>query len=174
MKNELAAQAHPLLALVPEDGVPVPLWQAHAKVDALTEAMVGAGAEVAVQGELSCTDYHHDFCPGVYRRWLRMRAGTYGVSAIHGERHFWALMRGVVDVWDTDTQQVQRVVAPYQGITEVGTRRVLVAVTDAEWVTFHRTLEGEDTVAQVLERILIPPEVMRERLLKDVKTGEQV
>lgn len=79
----------------------------------------------------------HIFTPGLYSREIFLPAGTIVTSRIHLTQHPYVLSRGRVSVWEGG-EWVTRV-APYTGITEPGTRRVVMVHEPSVWTTFHAT-----------------------------------
>lgn len=79
----------------------------------------------------------HVFSPGMYIRQIFMPAGTVIVSKIHNTTHPYIVSMGIVDVYNSEKDEVVHIEAPYLGITKPGTRRVLNVITDCIWTTFH-------------------------------------
>ena len=107
-------------------------WQ---KIDALESVL----EEAADRPDLPL---HHLFTPGLYTREIFLPAGTILTTRIHLTRHPFVVSLGVVFVWD-DTSGWIKISAPFTGITEPGTRRILVVLEDAIWTTFHVTDETD-------------------------------
>ncbi len=80
----------------------------------------------------------HRFTPGLYIREIFIPAGTLLTSAIHKTEHPFVLSVGIIKVLSENEGAVEYV-APTIGITKPGTRRVLHALTDVVWTTFHPT-----------------------------------
>lgn len=82
--------------------------------------------------------------PGIYTREFTMPKGSLVFSRIHKETHPYMVVSGKVSVYDGDCVKI--IEAPYKGITEAGTKRVLYVHEDTTWITFHPTdlevLEG--------------------------------
>ena len=77
----------------------------------------------------------HSFGDGIYTREMFMPAGALIISKIHKHRHPYFIMKGSALV-STDKGVVQ-VSAPYQGMTERGTKRAIYAIEDLVWTTVH-------------------------------------
>ncbi len=103
------------------------------KVDALERALV----ELADSFPANITT-HHQFVDGVYVREFFAAAGSVLTGVTHKTRHPFVLSKGICDVVD-EYGDVTRYFAPFTGITEPGTRRVLFVLEDIIWTTFHRT-----------------------------------
>lgn len=97
----------------------------------------------------------HTLTPGLYSRNLFMPAGSIVVSKIHKKKHQYVILRGRVSVLTEGGLEFLE--APYCGITEAGTRRVLLVHEDTEWITFHPT---EETDMESIEADLILPRHM--------------
>lgn len=96
---------------------------------------------------------NHKFTKGLYSREIFMPAGSVITSRIHKTQHQFAIIEGEVSVWTKETGMV-RYKAPYIGITEPGTRRVLFNHTDVRWITFHPT---DLTTVEEIEKAILEP-----------------
>jgi len=93
----------------------------------------------------------HRFTDGLYVREIFMPAGSLITSKIHKTQHQFFVLKGSVVVWiDGDEQLIE---APYIGITEPNTQRVLYVVEDCIWATSHPNPNNE-SVEQIEARIL--------------------
>lgn len=101
--------------------------------------------------EIECPLIHR-FEDGFYVREIFMPKGSLITSKIHKTRHPYFVTEGVVSVWVNDGKELL-IEAPFNGITEDGTRRVLYCHTDVRWVTFHLCFENE-TLEQIEKRII--------------------
>jgi len=79
----------------------------------------------------------HKFTEGMYIREIFMPAGSLWTSKIHKTEHPYVVSYGKVAV-SIDAQEWYEITAPYTGITNPGTRRVLFIIEDCIWTTFHR------------------------------------
>jgi len=77
----------------------------------------------------------HTFTPGLYSRTWEADAGTIWVSRIHRTRHQFVILEGFLSVWVDGKETVYE--APFHGITEPGTRRILYIHEKTKWITFH-------------------------------------
>jgi len=109
-------------------------------VDALKKIMSETdGASVAdakAEVGLGCR-YEHEFTEGLYVRKMFMPKDLIFVTKVHKIRHPYFVMYGDVSVY-LDGEMV-RIEAPFNGITEPGTRRALRTHTDTLWITVHVT-----------------------------------
>lgn len=90
------------------------------------------------QGKQADCPLVHMFSPGIYTRSILMPAETLIVSKKHKTRHQFIMTKGKAMVRVNDQQWVE-IKAPYIGITEPGTRRVLLIGEDCIWTTIHAT-----------------------------------
>jgi len=94
----------------------------------------------------------HNFADGQYIRTIVMPKGLTGVSEIHAKNHPYFITKGEVSVFSE--KGIQRIKAPYHGITEAGTQRILYIHEECTWITVHRS------------DCLTPAEVKAEIILK--------
>lgn len=94
------------------------------------EAIIATGEPV----EMPLT---HRFTDGMYIREIFMPAGTLLTSKIHKTRHPFVVSKGKCIVYDGSKPET--ISAPYTGITEANTRRLLYIEEDTIWTTFHVT-----------------------------------
>ena len=97
---------------------------------------------------------NHTFVPGMYLREIIMEAGDKITSKIHRIRHPFFVLKGSANVW-TDGIGWQLIKAPYFGITEPGTRRVLQIIERCHWITCHSTdIQPEDDSPEAVQRAI--------------------
>lgn len=89
-----------------------------------------------LQCDLVDCPLNHVFTPGLYFRSIFMPAGSLVISMIHKERHQYIVSKGVAHV-QINAGKWERIEAPYAGVTEAGTRRVLYIENDCIWSTGH-------------------------------------
>jgi len=94
----------------------------------------------------------HRFTKGLYVREIFMPAGSLITSKVHNTQHQFFILKGAVSVWTNEGEEVY-LEAPYIGITEPGTRRLLFIWEDCIWATSHPNPNNE-TVEEIEERIL--------------------
>jgi len=95
---------------------------------------------------------NHRFTEGLYVREIFMPAGSLITSKIHKTQHQYFVLKGAVSVW-IDGGEEHYIEAPYIGVTEPGTRRVLYVWEDCIWATAHPNPDNED-LEQIEERII--------------------
>ncbi len=91
------------------------------------------------------------FTDGLYVREIFMPAGAFITSKIHKTQHQFFILKGKAQVWIDGVEHVLE--APYIGVTEPGTRRVLYILEDTIWATSHPNPDNE-TLEQLEERII--------------------
>ena len=101
--------------------------------DALECAMISLSSEFHVECPVQ-----HDFADDMYIRTIHIPAGTILTSMTHLTKHPFVITKGACDVIDAKGK-VARLIAPHLGMTLPGTRRVIQAITDVVWTTFHAT-----------------------------------
>lgn len=79
----------------------------------------------------------HKFTDGMYIREIFMPAGSLWTSKIHKTEHPYVVSYGKAAV-SIDNNEWYEITAPYTGITQPGTRRILYILEDCIWTTFHR------------------------------------
>ena len=95
---------------------------------------------------------HHHFHGGMYCREVFRHAGVLIVGKVHKKEHFYFVVFGTVSI--TTDDGVITVTGPHLFKSMPGTRRAVLAETDALCVTFHAT--EFDTVEAAEE--LVEPE----------------
>lgn len=94
----------------------------------------------------------HKFVNGIYIRQVTMPAGSMIISRIHISEHPFAILQGEIDV--RTHKGISKLNAPYVGVTMPMTRRILYAVSDCVWATFHVMEKPNETVDEILDRII--------------------
>lgn len=116
----------------------------------------------------------HVFTPGLYVRTILMPAGSLLTSRIHKTRHPFVVLAGRAEVYipGVGTQMIE---APYFGVTEPGTRRLLYIHEDCVWATFHPIVSDEDDEPNEARRLeMIEERIIERRELADGKTTHQL
>jgi len=83
----------------------------------------------------------HIFTDGLYLREITMPEGQAIVSKIHKIKHPWFLMKGEMSI--TTPTGWLRLKAPSYGITEAGTKRIVVTHEECVFITLHVTKETD-------------------------------
>ena len=93
----------------------------------------------------------HRFTEGLYVREIFMPKDTLITSKIHKTQHQYFVLKGKVLVWIDGVEQI--IEAPYIGVTEPNTQRVLLVLEDCIWATSHPNPNNE-SVEEIENRIL--------------------
>jgi hypothetical protein len=100
----------------------------------------------------------HFFTPGIYARTIKMPKGSVVSSMKHKTCHFFSVLSGEIAVLKESESGHMEVEghfkAPHLGITTEGTKRLLYAIEDTIWVTFHATNETDPD--KIVEEITEP------------------
>lgn len=116
----------------------------------------------------------HVFTPGLYVRTILMPSGSLLTSRIHKTQHPFVVLAGRAEVYipGIGTQMIE---APYFGVTEPGTRRLLYIHDDCVWATFHPLIAGEDAEPDEARRLeMIEERIIERRELADGKTTHEL
>ena len=91
----------------------------------------------------------HNFADGQYIRQIVMPKNLLVSTKIHTKNHPFFIMKGEASIYSDNG--VERIKAPYHGITEAGTKRVLYIHEECTFITVHRTdcLTVEDVLNEV-------------------------
>ena len=120
------------------------IQSAEAKIASLPNAVYGDAA----------APLEHQYGDGCYVRRITMPKGMLCTSKIHKKRHPFFILSGDVSVLDNKGAEVTRYKAPYYGMTEPGTKRLLYIHEDTVWVTVHTT---DKTDLKEIEDEIIEP-----------------
>lgn len=80
----------------------------------------------------------HYFAEGLYCRVLFRPAGTLIIGKKHKKSHFYMVMSGRVSITNGEGKALE-VEGPYVIVSNPGTERAVLALTDATCITVHRT-----------------------------------
>ena len=96
----------------------------------------------------------HQFCEGLYSRQYFLPAGNIAVSLMHKRENFFLLVQGECVVWGPDGQV--RIRAPFMQTTMPGAKRVIRALEDCVFVTFHPNEDNETDLKKLEHKFIIP------------------
>ena len=116
------------------------------EIDKIEYAMCQSGDQI----ECPLT---HVFTPGLYVRTAFMPAGSLIITVTHDTRHPFMITTGEADVISpegTDTY-----LAPYMGITQPGTKRLIYVKKDVTWTTLHANPENLTDPDKIIEIITV-------------------
>jgi len=102
--------------------------------------------------QVNLTTSHH-FSEGLYARELTIPAGVVVVGAKHLTTHMYMVVKGRCKVLSQFGDY--EVEAPFIGETIPNTKRVILAITDCVWITFHPT---DLTDVKEIEQAILEPE----------------
>lgn len=94
----------------------------------------------------------HNFNYGVYQRGMVIPAGVVCVGAKHFTRNVFALVRGTLALYDSDTDEVQVVEAPWCQVGDTGKHRVVYAITECICMNLLNTIA---TTPEEAEELLV-------------------
>lgn len=86
----------------------------------------------------------HSFIKGFYVRSIFMPSGSRLTSQIHRTRHSYYISKGKLRV--RNKGKWKNISAPYDGITDPGTRRIIEILEDTVWTSLHEMpwITGEE------------------------------
>lgn len=84
-----------------------------------------------------CFPLIHKFADGMYIRQLTVPANTITVTKIHAQTHPFFILKGTVSI--LTEHGVQKITAPYSGITKAGTKRIIWHHDEVIFTTVHKT-----------------------------------
>ena len=93
------------------------------------EGIYGDGKSLVNNEEFPITN---NFTDGLYMRQMRMKAGSFVISAMHHTNHFWFLLSGKVIV-QADNETVEHI-APCWSYSLKGTKRLIKCIEDCVWI----------------------------------------
>ena len=95
----------------------------------------------------------HHWLPGLYGREILLVAGAVLTSEEHLTEHPFAVLSGRVAV-ASENEGTVIYEAGHVGVTKPHTRRILTALADCRWITWHTRADDETTPEQIADRIL--------------------
>lgn len=121
---------------------PMPLAEFRVKIAKFEKDLRNHDQSVSDRTEIDTYNpLEHTFGDGMYIRKIASPAGQIILTKIHQQKHPFFIMSGEVSI--ITEKGLQRVKAPYNGITEVGTQRAVYTHSDTVWITVHRTDETD-------------------------------
>lgn len=106
----------------------------------------------------------HFFANGVYARQMYLPAGIVGVGKIHRFENICVVSKGKVRVTTDEGSEV--ITAPATFVGKAGVKRVLLAIEDTIWTTFHTSLDDD---LEKIEQHHIAPSYEDLKLLQENK-----
>ena len=114
------------------------------RLEKLTAAMMG----LPETHEPALSHYRAD---GLYGRRIYVPAGMCVATRVHLKEHITVALRGKCLVVDQDGTKGE-VNAPAVFVTQPGTQRACLAITDVEWLTVHACEPSED-ITEMTDRL---------------------
>jgi|TARA_Y100000996_G_C22373009_1_gene581809 hypothetical protein len=129
------------------------------------EKLKKTGATLSEEDRDKVNPLKHSFADGCYIREVFNPAGELLVTKIHKKKHPYFLMQGTMSIL-TD-HGVKKISAPYNGITEPGTKRIIYTHTDCVFITVHVTdkTDLKEIESEVIAEDFNDPEIT----LHDIK-----
>lgn len=106
-----------------------------------------------LEGDTIDLETRHHFSDGLYARELFIPAGVCLVGALHKTKHLYTVVKGKCRV--SSQFENLEIEAPFMGETIPQTKRVIYAVTDCVWITYHPT---DLTDVEEIEKALLEQE----------------
>jgi hypothetical protein len=100
------------------------------------------------------TPVDHDFCHGLYARTMHIPAGTILTGAIHREESFFLVRKGELIVSTDNGPRTLK--AGDMSVSNIGTKRAGIALTDVEVTTFHANPTNEQETQALWSLFTIP------------------
>jgi hypothetical protein len=112
------------------------------KLEVLQEVLIANNHEDFIHGDgktlVNNEEFpiKHNFSDQLYMREMRMKAGTFVVSAMHHTDHFWFLMTGRILV-TTDGETIEHI-APCFEKSIKGAKRLITCSEDCIFINIHK------------------------------------
>lgn len=119
------------------------------RITDLQEDMISGGALVGKELH-DLNPVKHTFAGGCYVREIFNPAGLLLMTKIHKKEHPFFLMKGKMSILTEDGVKV--VEAPYNGVTQPGTKRAIYTHEDCVFITVHAT--EKQTPEEVEEEVI--------------------
>lgn len=103
---------------------------------------------------LSAEDFQtiHKITPGLYSRTVYIPKGCKVLGRIHLTTHQFVISKGVAKIWDAEIG-LYVVQSPFFGVTKVGARRAVEALSDLVWTTYHPTVKTD--IAEIEKELFL-------------------
>jgi len=134
---------------------PTNLRRFNIKFDEL-EAAIFSEKEKGISLTESKSKIDHIFTPGIYMRKMFLPKGEIITGKIHKTIHPFIMSLGVIRLWSFEYPDGVQVVAPYHGITQIGTRRLIFAEEDTYWTEIHPNPDNCKDLTILEERLIQP------------------
>lgn len=116
----------------------------------------------------------HTFIGPLYVRYIINPVESLVSTKIHKTAHPFFVLRGVAAVSSNDGPPIE-IHAPHFGITQPGTRRLILALEEVHWVTVHHMIEAEMAEPDISRRIaMIEERIIERRELAPGRTAHEL
>ncbi len=104
----------------------------------------------------------HSFAEGCYIREIYNPANEIIITAIHAQSHPFFLLEGEMSILTHDG--IEKLTAPYHGVTKPGIKRIIYTHTPCKFVTVHATdlTDPDEIVEQVTTKTFEDPRITKE------------
>lgn len=144
------------------------------KLEVLQEVLIANNHEDFIHGDgktlVNNEEFpiKHNFSDQLYMREMRMKAGTFVVSAMHHTDHFWFLMTGKILV-TTDGETVEHI-APCFEKSIKGAKRLITCSEDCIFINIHKNPSNTrdlDEIENKLYSFTIEEYVNKEKICQE-------
>jgi hypothetical protein len=144
------------------------------KLEVLQEVLIANNHEDFIHGDgktlVNNEEFpiKHNFSDQLYMREMRMKAGTFVVSAMHHTDHFWFLMTGRILV-TTDGETIEHI-APCFEKSIKGAKRLIMCSEDCIFINIHKNPSNTrdlDEIENKLYSFTIEEYVNKEKICQE-------
>ncbi len=127
------------------------------KLEVLQEVLIANNHEDFIHGDgktlVNNEEFpiKHNFSDQLYMREMRMKAGTFVVSAMHHTDHFWFLMTGRILV-TTDGETIEHI-APCFEKSIKGAKRLITCSEDCIFINIHKNPSNTKDLDEIEDKL---------------------
>lgn len=127
------------------------------KLEVLQEVLIANNHEDFIHGDgktlVNNEEFpiKHNFSDQLYMREMRMKAGTFVVSAMHHTDHFWFLMTGRILV-TTDGETIEHI-APCFEKSIKGAKRLITCSEDCIFINIHKNPSNTRDLDEIEDKL---------------------
>lgn len=127
------------------------------KLEVLQEVLIANNHEDFIHGDgktlVNNEEFpiKHNFSDQLYMREMRMKAGTFVVSAMHHTDHFWFLMTGRILV-TTDGETIEHI-APCFEKSIKGAKRLITCSEDCIFINIHKNPSNTTNLDEIENKL---------------------
>ena len=93
----------------------------------------------------------HNFSDQLYMREMKMKAGTFVVSAMHHTDHFWFLMTGRILV-TTDGETIEHIAPCFEKYIK-GAKRLIACTEDCVFINVHKNPSNTQDLKKIEKKL---------------------